>query len=327
MNQSNILARAGIFVSTALIVTGAATAQTFPTKPIRSVAPYSAGSGPDAVMRFVGDKVSRAWSQQLVVDNRPGANGFIAIGEAKKAAADGYTVLQVDNTHMALQPHLFKQLPYDPVKDFDPVAPLYTTNFFIVVPIDSPWNNVADLIKAAKAKPGGITYGSWGIGSVAHVGAAMFEAATGTQMTHVPFKEMGAVYTSIAGRDVDWAFGTAATAGPMYKAKKVKFIALAAPKRLPGFSEVPTVGEAGGPANFEVKAWVGLFAPRGTPKAAIDRIHADVSKALNEPDVKEKMGGFGFEPWFGPSAELTMAIESDSRKFGEVVKRAKISLD
>lgn len=304
-----------------------AVAQTFPAKPVRSVAPYSPGSGPDAVMRILSERLSRNWGQQLVIDNKPGANGFIAIGDAKRATPDGYTLLQVDNTHMALQPHVFKQLPYDPVKDFEPVAPVYFTNFFVVVAANSPWKDVGDLIKAAKAAPGDITYGSWGIGSVAHVGAASLEAVTGTKMMHVPYKDMGSVYTSVATGDIKWAFGTAATAGPMFQAKKVKFLALAAPQRLAGFTDIPTMGEAGGPAGFEVKTWVGLFAPAGTPKAAIEKINADVGKVLATSEVKERLATFGFEPYIGPPAELTKAIERDSRTFGEVVKRAKIALD
>lgn len=319
-----------LIASTALaasLVASNAMAQTFPSKPVRSVSPYSAGSGPDSVMRILGEKLTRTWGQQLVIDNKPGASGFLAIGDVKRAAPDGYTLLQVDNTHMALQPHVFKQLPYDPVKDFDPVAPLYFTNFFIVVAANSPWKDVGDLVKAAKAAPNDITYGSWGIGSVAHVGAAMLEAATDSRMLHVPFKEMGQVYTSVASGDIKWAFGTAATAGPMYQAKRVKFLAIAAPKRLPGYADVPTVGEAGGPANFEVQAWVGLFAPAGTPKATIEKINADVSKVLEAADVRERLATFGFVPYIGPPAELTKAIERDSRKFGDIVKRAKISLD
>lgn len=304
-----------------------AMAQSFPAKPVRSVAPYSPGSGPDTVMRILGEKLSRTWGQQLVVDNKPGGNGFIAIGEAKRAAPDGYTLLQVDNTHMALQPHVFKQLPYDPMKDFEPVTPLYSTNFFVVVAANSPWKDVDDLIKAAKAAPNEITYGSWGTGSVAHVGATMLEAATDSRMMHVPFKEMGQVYSSVATGDIKWAFGTAATAGPMYQAKKVKFLALAAPKRLSGYADVPTVSEAGGPANFEVKTWVGLFAPKGTPKAAIEKINTDVGKVLEAADVRDRLATMGFEPYAGAPSELTKAIERDSRRFGEVVKRAKISLD
>lgn len=138
---------------------------------------------------------------------------------------------------------------------------------------------------------------------------------------------MGQVYTSVASGDIKWALGTAATAGPMYQAKKVKFLALAAPKRLPGYADVPTVGEAGGPANFEVQAWVGLFAPVGTPKAEIQKMNADVSKVLEAPDVRERLATFGFVPFIGAPSELAKAIERDSRKFGEIVKRAKISLD
>jgi tripartite-type tricarboxylate transporter receptor subunit TctC len=331
MQASNKRPLRSILIVSAILATSLVAsntmAQSYPAKPVRSVAPYSPGSGPDSVMRILGEKLSRAWGQQLVIDNKPGGSGFIAIGDAKRAAPDGYTVLQVDNTHMALQPHLFKQLPYDPAKDFEPVAPLYFTNFFIVVAANSPWKDAGDLVKAAKAAPNEITYGSWGIGSVAHVGAAMLEAATDSRMMHVPFKEMGQVYSSVASGDIKWAFGTAATAGPMYQARKVKFLALAAPKRLPGFADVPTVGEAGGPANFEVQAWVGLFAPAGTPKATIDKINADVSKVLEAADVRERLATFGFVPYIGAPSELTKAIERDSRKFGEVVKRAKISLD
>lgn len=319
--------RLGAWALLTAAIFSSAHAQTYPAKPVRSVAPYSPGSGPDAVMRILSERLSRTWGQQLVIDNKPGANGFIAISDAKRAAPDGYTVLQVDNTHMALQPHVFKQLPYDPTKDFEPVAPVYFTHFFVVVAANSPWKDVTDLVKAAKAAPGEITYGSWGIGSVAHAGAAMLEAATETRMMHVPFKDMGQVYTSVASGDIKWAFGTAATAGPMFQAKKVKFLALAAPKRLAGFTDVPTVGEAGGPAGFEVKTWVGMFAPTGTPKAAIDKINADVGKVLSTPEVKERLATFGFEPYIGPPSELTKAIERDSRTFGDVVKRAKITMD
>ena len=155
----------------------------------------------------------------------------------------------------------------------------------------------------------------------------MLESATGTQMTHVPFKELPQLYSAVANAEVAWAFGTAATAGPLYRAKKVKFLASAAPKRLAQFADIPTVSEAGGPANFEVKTWVGLFAPRGTPKPVIDRINADVAKALSEPDTRERLATFGFEPYLGPAAEVSNAMAADSRRFAEVVKRAKISLD
>lgn len=305
-----------------------AAAQQFPNRSIRAVIPYSAGSGPDAVLRHVGEKLSGGNSaMQIVIENKPGANGWLAIESVKRAAADGYTLLEVDNTHMALQPHLYKQLPFDPIKDFEPVAPLYWTHFFIVVPANSPWKSVADLIAAAKASPGKMTYGTWGIGSVAHVGSSMLETATGTQMTHVPFKELPQLYTAVANGDVSWAFGSAATAGPLYKANKVKLLALAAPKRLAEYSDIPTVSEAGGPANFELKTWVALFGPRGMPKDVVARINARVNKALDEPDVRARLANFGFEAWHGAPEEVSKNAAADSKRFAGIVSEARISLD
>lgn len=312
---------------TLCIAAATASAQTFPTKPIRAVLPYSAGSGPDAVVRQVGEKVGKTWGQQLIVDNKPGANGWLSIGEVKRAPADGYSLVTVDNTHIALQPHLYKQLPFDPAKDFDAVAPLYTTYFFVVVPANSPWKNMGDLIAAAKAKNGQLTYGSWGIGSVGHLGAAMLESEADIPMTHVPFKELPQLYTAVATGDVDWAFGSAATAGPLFRSKKVKFLALAAPKRLAEYADVPTVVEAGGPAGFQLKTWVAMYAPKGTPKAVVDRINDGVNRALAEPDVKERFATFGFEPWIGSPADVDKAVAADSKVFSEVVKKARIALD
>ena len=304
-----------------------ASAQSFPVKPIRTVMPVSAGSGPDSVVRQVGEKLGRAWGQPLIVDNKPGANGWLAIGEAKRAAADGYTLLMVDNAYISLQPLLYKKLPFDPVKDLEPVAPLYTTNFFIVVSANSPYKTVGDLIAAAKVKNGQMTYGTWGMGSVAHLGTSMLESATGTTMTHVPYKELPQLYTDVATGMVDWAFGSAATAGPLYRSKKVRFIALAAPKRLAEYSDVPTVAEAGGPANFELKSWVALYGPKGIPKATLTQINEGVNKALGESDTRERLAGFGFQPWIAAPADVLKAAEDDARHFAGVVKRLNISLD
>ena len=325
MRPSKALLVAAVLAVAALAQPAAA--QQFPTKPVRVITPFPAGSGPDSVLRLVGDKLAKGWGHQVIVENRPGANGFIAIEAAKKAAPDGYTLVQMDDAHMAVQPNLYKKLPYDIAKDFDPVATLFRTYFFVVTPAESSWKSMADLLAAAKAKRGELTYGSWFIGSPGHLGAALLEGATGTEMTHVPFKEMTQLYAAVGNNDVAWAFGSAASAGPMYRAKKVKFIAVAAPRRIAGFPDVPTVAEAGGPANFEVKAWVALLAPRGTPTAVIARTNEGVAKALAEPDVRERLAGFGFEPFSSTPGEITKQIDSDSRRYAEVIKRAKISLD
>lgn len=302
-------------------------AQTFPAKPIRVVLPFSAGSGPDAVLRHISEKVTKSWGQPLTVDNKPGANGWLSAAEVKRAAPDGYNLLMVDVGTVALQPHLYKQMPFDPVKDFEPVAPLYSTNFFVVVGANSPYKTFGDLLAAAKASPGKLTYGSWGQGSVAHVGSAMVENAAGAQMRHIPFKEIPQLYSAVAAGEVDWAFGSAATVGPLYRAKRVRLLAYAGPKRLAAFGDVPTVGESSGMGNFELKSWVALYGPRGLPKNVVDRIHAGVISAQGEADVKERLATVGFEAWTASPAEIERAAQADSDRFAETVKRAKISID
>jgi len=212
-------------------------------------------------------------------------------------------------------------------KDFVPVSTLYNASFFIVVPTDSPWKSMTDLINAAKAKNGQMTYGSWGIGSVGHLGSAMLEAEAKIPMQHIPFKELPQLYTAVASHDVDWAFGSAASAGSLYRAGKVRFLALAAPKRHPDYPDVPTVSESGGPADFELRALVALYAPKGMPASAIKTINDGVTKALAEPDVKDRLSTVGFLPWIGTPADVDKAMEADSKVFAEVVKRARISLD
>ena len=304
-----------------------ASAQTFPVRPVRVITPFPAGSGPDSVLRILGEKLSKSWGQQVVIENRPGANGFIAIEAAKKAPADGYTLVQMDDAHMSLQPHLYKKIPYVLAQDFDPVATLYRTYFFVVVPAASSWKNMNDLLAAAKAQGGNLTYGSWFIGSPGHVGAAMLETATGVQMIHVPFKEMSQLFAAVGNNDVAWSFGSAASAGPLFRAGKVRFIAVAAPKRVAGFAEIATVAEAGGPANFEVKAWVALFAPKGTPPPVVAKINQDVASVLADAEVREKLGAVGFEPFATTPSEIPKMIADDTRRYGDIVQRAKISVE
>ena len=325
MTASRFLA--SLAAAALLALAPGAQAQPFPSKPVRIVTPFPPGSGPDSVLRIVGEKLGKAWNQPVIIENRPGANGFIAIEAAKKAPADGYTLVQMDDTHMSLQPHLYRNIPYDPARDFVPVATLFRTYFFVAVPANSSWKNVTDLVNAAKEKPGAITYGSWFVGSPGHLGGAQLEAATGTQMVHVPFKDMGQLYGSVGNNDVNWAFGTAASAGPMVKAGKVRFIAVAAPKRVAGYESIPTVAEAGGPPNFEIRAWVALFAPAGTPAAVAAAIQQDVARVLGDREVGERFAAVGFEPYSISPSEMKTLMEADLRRYGDVVKRAKISIE
>ena len=245
-------------------------AQTFPSKVVKITAPYAAGAGPAIFTRIMADKLSKAWSQPVIVDPRPGGSGFIAIEAVKNATPDGHELLVSSNSHVAINPALYKKLPYDPDKDFVPVAMFYRTPFFIIVSSNGPYQTVPALIAAAKASPGTVSYGSSYVGSPSHLGSAQFEYLTGTKMIHVPFRDQSQMYVGIANGDVGWAFSTLGSALPLIQAGRIKIIAIAAKQRLKTLPDVPTVAEAGGPAGLEVDSWLALMAPRGTPVVAAD---------------------------------------------------------
>lgn len=310
-----------------LATTSLAQAQEFPTKPVRIVTPFPAGSGPEVALRLVADKLGKRWGQPVIVDNRPGASGFIAIEAVKRAAPDGHDLLQMDNAQMAAQPFLFKKLPYDLLRDFEPVTPILRNYFFVTVPVGSSFKTMGDLVASAKAAPDKVNYGSWFIGSPGHIGAAMLESATSTRMTHVPYKEMSQLYVAVGNKEVDWAFGSAASAGAMQRAGRTLYLAVAAPTRVAGFADVPTVAESGGPAGFELSAWTALLAPKGTPKAVVEKIQKDVAAVLAEPDVKDKYATMYYEPFSLNSAQFLQQLRTDSQRYGETIKRLNISLD
>ncbi|AZG07853.1 tripartite tricarboxylate transporter substrate binding protein [Pigmentiphaga sp. H8] len=315
-----------LLLAAAATVPAMAAAQLPTARPVKIITPFPVGTGPDNVMRLLGEKLSRAWDVPVIIDNRTGGNGWIAIEAAKRAAPDGYTLLQLDTSFFTVQPYVYKKLPFDPFKDFEPVSPLFTNNYFIVVATDSKWRDVRDLAAAAKAAQGKLPFGSSGIGSQLHINAEMLASALHTPMTHIPIRETPQIYVSIARGDLAWAYGTGSTAGPLHKSKKVRFLALAAPSRHPSYPDVPTVAEAGGP-NIEARGWTALFAPAGSPKPLINRMNADIRRMLMEPDVQERLEAVTFLPWAAEPAELQRVAAADSKQIGEVVKSLKISLD
>jgi tripartite-type tricarboxylate transporter receptor subunit TctC len=326
LNPIRITLAAAIAVAVA-VLPSTSMAQAFPNRAVRVIMPYPVGGGPDNTMRLIGEKLSKMWGQPVLVENKTGGNGRIGIDAVKSARPDGYTLLMVDAALFCLQPHLFKQMSYDPFKDFEAVAPVFSTNFFMVVKADSKWKTVGDLIASAKEQPGKVVYGSSGIGSQYHLGGSMIETGTGVSMTHVPYRETMQIFTDIVGGSgVDWSFATASTAAALYQAKKLKYLAIAAPKRHPSYPDVPTVSESGGPANMELRTWVGLFAPAGTPKEAIDRVSADVAKVMLEPELKSRLNTVGLNAWSAPAVDLKKALEDDYRAYGEIAKRTKIEL-
>ena len=302
-------------------------AQEFPTKSVRILTPFPVGSGPEGLLRLVADKLSRTWGKSVVVENKPGGNGFIAIDTFKRGATDGHDLIQLDGVHVSAYPHLFKKLPYDPKADFEPLLPLFKTYFFLAVATDSPYKTVADLVADAKAHPGKLNYGSWSVGNPVHLGSALFESVTGTDMQHVIYKETSLLYTGVANGELSFALGTNATAGAMHRSGKLRYLAVAAPKRVSAFPQVPTIGESGGPVGFEVSGWTTIAAPKGLPKALTDKIQRDIEKALAEPDVREKFATFAYEPFILNRQQFNTYIQAESTRFGAIIKKAQVSLD
>jgi len=308
-------------------VAAQAPAADFPSKPVTIVTPFAAGSGPDAVLRLISDKLGRLWNQRVLVDNKPGGGGFIAIEQARRAAPDGYTLLQLDSEHIAALPHLYKSRNFVTLQHFDPVASLFRTPFFVAVPTDSKWKTMGDLVAAAKAQPGQISYGSWGVGSPGHLGAQQLESLTGTHMQHVPYREVSQLFANVGSGEVAWSFASLPSSQGIYKAGKLRYIAIAAPQRIPQMPDVPTMAESGGPAGLEVNSFVSLLTPKGVPAAIRARINADVAKVIADPEIRARFDTFAFEPLAWSPEEIERNAEAKSKIYGELVRRGNISLE
>jgi tripartite-type tricarboxylate transporter receptor subunit TctC len=310
-----------------LVAASGALAQGFPSKPVKIVSPYPNGLTPDIAVRAVAERLTRTWGQPVIVEPRPGANGFIAIGQAKKATPDGYELLLAGQSHLSINPRLFKSVPYDPEKDFAPLSLIYRTVFFVAVKADGPYRSIPELIAAAKASQKKLSYSSPYVGSPPHLGAAEFAYLTGTQMVHVPYKEAAQVYISVANGDVDWSLGSIGSTLPLTKAGKLKLLAIAAKTRDPEHPDIPTVAQAGGPAGYEVDTWVSLVAPAGMAPDLVRRLSADIAAAVADPEVKERFKGIGVDPVSGTPAELAELVKRDLAAYGGIVKRTGVTAE
>lgn len=308
-----------------LIWSAAATAQAaFPNKPVRLLLPYSAGVGPDIVARQLAERLGAKWGQSVVVDNKPGASGFIAIQAMLAAPADGYTLLVADNGHIAINPHIHKKIPFDSARDFAGISTVLQTSFFIATGATSPISSVSKLLDAAKAEPGKLSYGSPFVGSPSHLGGALMEQMTNTTMIHAPFKELGQMFSEISTGGVSWAFVTVASSRPYVESGKVRLLAVAAPRRVAGFENIPTVAEAGGPADFMVDSWVAVIGRKGTPAPVLDKISQDVGEIMRTADMRKRLADMGFEAVSSKPAEVDKLIAQDTLRYADIVKRSKI---
>jgi len=296
----------------------------WPDKPVRMIVPFGAGATADIMARIVGEKLSQAIGQPVIVDNRTGAGGNVGAAVVARSDPDGYTLLLSGSPTHSVGPHLFKKLSYDPMKDVPPVAMIAAGTNLLVVKPSLPVKSVKDLVALARGKPEQLTYSSAGIGTSGHLAAELLQKASGVVMRHVPFRSGAEAVTAVVSGEVDFMFFTLPALMPQVEAGQLRAIAVTSLKRSRLLPNIPTVAEEGYP-GFEALAWYAVFAPRGTPAAVTARLGDEIKKILAMPDIGEKMLKLGVEPDYMNAEQLTRYIEADSKKWGELIKRAGIA--
>ena len=306
------------------LTTSLATAQAWPTKPIRLIAPYPPGGSSDLLARILGQKLTDAWGQRVVIDNRPGAGGSLGTGIAALAAPDGYTMVVGSVAPIVLNP-LFYKTPYQSLRDFTPVSIIASAPQLIVVNPSLPVKSIRDLIALAKAKPGTINYGSSGTGTLPHLGGEMFGAMTGTKLTQVQYKGSPPALLDLIAGQVQVVFADMPVALPHVKSGKLRAIAVAGEKPFSLTPGLPTAIEAGLP-GFALDNWWGLLTLKAVPTNIVNKLNAEIRKSLKQPDVLARYTALGIESVTSTPQEFTNVIKSDLAKYLKVIKDAKIPL-
>src|SRR5258706_2388014 len=301
-------------------------AQDYPNKPIKLLVPFPPAGGTDPLSRAIAQSISANTKWTIVVENKPGAGGNIGLDVAAKSPPDGYTIAMGQTANLAVNPTLYSNLPFDPAKDFAPIALISSQPLIVVVSAASPYRTLKDLVDAAKANPGKVNMASAGNGTIGHIGGEIFQRRAGIKMTHVPYKGAGPAVTDLIGGSVDTIFGNTQSVGGLIAGGRLRPLSVTAPKRLAAFPDVPTVAESGYP-GFEAATWSGLVAPSGTPKAIIDKLNAAANKALGSTQMKAKLAEDGSTPLGGTPQEFAAYIRSEHAKWGAAVRDAGIKLD
>jgi tripartite-type tricarboxylate transporter receptor subunit TctC len=305
---------------------GVAQAQTYPAKPVRMVVGFPPGGGTDILARIVALKLSEAWGQQVVVENRPGASATIAAAVVAKAAPDGYTLSMGQLTPNAIAPALMADLPYDAARDFVPVILVGTSPNVLVVNPSLPAKNLAELVALAKSRPGKVTYASSGQGSLQHIAAELFSGVAGLQVVHVPYKGSSQAIVDMLSGQVDMNFDSMPAALQHVKAGKLRALAVTSAKRASGLPDVPTVAESGY-ADYDLNTWWGLFVPAGTPAAVVAKIHRDTLAILQNADVRERFAGVSVDVGGGSAEDFANLVAADIAKYRALVRQLRIRTD
>lgn len=296
----------------------------FPNRPVRLVVPYAPGGPTDGIGRLLAQKLSALWSQQVLVDNRPGANANIGAEAVARSPADGYTVLMGTGSTHGINPAIYPRLPFDPVKDFVPIVQLTDSTLYLAVAPGFPARTVSELIAYAKANPGKLNYGSVGIGSAHHLAGEMLKLRAGIDMAHVPYKGSGPARAALLAGEVQVLFDSAIV--PLARQGQVRVLGVTARQRWPGSPEVPTFSEQGLP-DFVVSGWFALFAPAGTPSAVVERINLDVNKILEDPEVRERAAAMSLVIQGGSSRDLESLVAMELKRWPPVVKASGARLE
>jgi tripartite-type tricarboxylate transporter receptor subunit TctC len=315
---------AAVLVSALFPAAAAAQATSYPSKPVTIIVPAAPGGVTDALGRMLAQRFTEAWGQQVIVENKPGANNQIAAEYVTKAAPDGYTLLIGPEVTFVVNPSLYAKLPYDPVNGFTPIVGLVTINHALIVNPALPVQNVKDLIALAKQKPGEINYGTFGVGSSGHLNMELFQALSGAKFQAVHYKGATPALTDVMAGHIQMMFISVGSAVPQWKADKVKLIAVGAGKRMALLPEVPTVAESGLP-GYEAVSWFGLFGPPGMPADVVAKINAEVRNVFADPEIKKSfLERQYFESIAGTPEQLAHYIKADEPKWRKVIHDAKV---
>jgi len=303
-----------------------AAADTYPSKPIRFVVPYPAGGPLDTIARLLGQKVSESVKQPVVVDNKPGAGGNIGADAVAKSPADGYTILMGAVATHAINPTLYASIPYDPVRDFIPVTQVASTPNVLVVNPSVPAASVGEFIAYARANPGKLNFGSGSTGSAGHLAGELFKTQAGVEMTHVPYKGAAPAMNDLVGGQIQLMFDNLASSLGQVKAGRVRALAVTTARRTSLAPDLPTIAESGLP-GFDINTWFGIFVPANTPREVVERLHAQFTRALALPDVKERMLALGAEPVGSRPDEFAAYIRAEGEKYARLIKASGAKAD
>jgi tripartite-type tricarboxylate transporter receptor subunit TctC len=301
-------------------------AQAFPTKAIRLIVPFPPGGGTDIIARETSQKVAAATGWTFVIENKPGAGGNMGVDAVAKAPADGYTIVLGQTSNLAINPSLYAKMPYDPQKDLVPIVLVANAPLVMVTSAMSQHKTLADAVNAAKARPGAINFASPGNGTVAHLASELFQKAAGIKTQHVPYKGAAMALTDVISGNVDLYMSSVPTLLGQIKQGKLRALAVTSTKRVDDLPNVPTIHESGY-KGFDAATWFGLLAPAGTPKDVVARLNAEFNKALQQPELRKKLGDEGADPAGGTPEQFAALIKDEAVRWGKVVKESGARID